>query len=164
MTTYYYCTPEWLAECAERAQENPKMMKALEKLTLSMAFRIKADPGLGIDQDIIFAAFGSKGKLERLDFISEAEAQEKAEIILAASPQQWTKLLRKESLFGGDVMSRKITIEKGSITNVIRVAPYSGTFVDALTQVDLKFPDEMSPDELEEYRDCINEFRLELGV
>lgn len=164
MTTYYYCTPEWLAECAERAQENPKMTKALEKLTVNMAFRVKADPNLGIDKDIIFAAFGSKGKLERLDFISEAEAQEKAEIILAASPQQWTKLLRKESMFGGDVMSRKIAVEKGSITSVIRVAPYSGTFVDALTQVDLIFPDEMSPEELEEYRDCINEFRLELGV
>lgn len=164
MTTYQYCTPEWLAECAQRSQENPKFKKALEKLSLSMAFRVKADPELGIDRDIIFAAFGEKGELEKLAFISETEAEKEADIILSASPQQWTRLLRKESMFGGDVMSRKITIEKGNITNVIRVAPYSGTFVDALTQVDLKFPDEMSPEELEEYRDCINEFRLELGV
>lgn len=164
MTTYYYCTPEWLAECAERGQDNPKLVNALEKLNISMAFRVKADPALGIDKDILFAAFGGDGKLEKLAFISETEAQEKAEIILAASPQQWSKLLRKESMFGGDVMSRKIIVEKGSITNVIRVAPYSGTFVDALTQVDLKFPDELSPEELEQYRDCINEFRLDLGV
>jgi putative sterol carrier protein len=164
MTIYQYCTPEWLAECAARAQENPKFKKVLEKLSLRMAFRVKADPSLGIDRDIIFAAYGSKGELEKLAFISEAEAEEEAEYILSATPQQWTKLLRKKSLFAGDVLVGKIAIEKGSKPGVVRIAPYSGTFVDALTQVDLQFPDEMSPEELEQYRDYINEFRAELGV
>jgi putative sterol carrier protein len=164
MTTYLYCTPEWLAESAIRYEENPKFKKSFQKLTMKMAFRVKADLGLGIDRDIIFGAYVDKGELQKLDFISEKEAKEEADYILAATPQQWTKLLRKESMFAGDILSGKIAIEKGSKPGVIRIAPYSGTFVDALTQVDLQFPDELSPDELIQYRNCLNEFRLELEV
>jgi hypothetical protein len=36
--------------------------------------------------------------------------------------------------------------------------------VDLLTQVDLQFPDEMSPEELAAYRSHFEEFRTELGV
>lgn len=164
MTKVLYCTPEWLSESVILYEENPKFKKSFQKLTMKMAFRIKAAPELGIEQDIIFGAYVDQGELEKLEFISEEEARQDADYILAATPQQWTKLLRKESMFAGDVLTGKIAIEKGSKPGVIRIAPYSTTFVDALTQVDLQFPDELSPDELEEYRDCINEFRLELGV
>ena len=164
MTKVLYCTPEWLSESVILYEENPKFKKSFQKLTMKMAFRIKAAPELGIEQDIIFGAYVDQGKLEKLEFISEEEARQEADYILAATPQQWTRLLRKESMFAGDVLTGKIAIEKGSKPGVIRIAPYSTTFVDALTQVDLQFPDELSPDELEEYRDCINEFRLELGV
>ena len=164
MTIYQYCTPEWLAESAIRYEATPKFKEAFKKLTMKMAFRVKADPALGIDRDIIFAAYVNKGDLEKLDFISEADAEKEADYILAATPQQWSKLLRKESMFAGDILVGKIIIEKGSKPGVIRIAPHSTSFVDALTQVDLQFPDEMSPEELTQYRDCINEFRVELGV
>jgi hypothetical protein len=164
MTVYQYCTPEWLAESAVRYQENPKFKKALQKLTIKMVFRVKADPALGIDRDILFAAYVDKGEMEKIGFISEADAEKEADYILAATPQQWSKLLRKESLFAGDILVGKITIEKGSKPGVIRIAPHSTTLVDALTQVDLQFPDEMSPEELAQYRAYINQFRAELAV
>ena len=164
MPVYQYCTPEWLAESAVRYLENPKFKKTLQKMTIKMAFRVKADPTLGIDRDIIFAAYVAKGDLEKLAFISEADAEKEADYILAATLQRWTKLLRKESMFAGDVLVGKIVIEKGSKPGVIKIAPHSTTFVDALTQVDLQFPDEMSPEELAQYREYINEFRAELAV
>ena len=164
MTKVLYCTPEWLSESVILYEENPKFKKSFQKLTMKMAFRIKAAPELGIEQDIIFGAYVDQGELEKLEFISEEEARQDADYILAATPQQWTRLLRKETMFAGDVLTGKIAIEKGSKPGVIRIAPYSGTFVEALTQVDLQFPDELSPDELIQYRDCINEFRLELGI
>ena len=164
MTIYQYCTPEWLAESAIRYEATPKFKEAFKKLTMKMAFRVKADPALGIDRDIIFAAYVNKGDLEKLDFISEADAEKEADYILAATPQQWSKLLRKESMFAGDILVGKIIIEKGSKPGVIRIAPHSTSFVDALTQVDLQFPDEMSPDELTQYRAYINQFRAELAV
>jgi len=164
MTTYQYCTPDWLAESAKRYQEDPNFHKTFQKLTLKVAFRIKADPALGIEQDIVFAAYINQGDLEKLAFISKAEAESEADFILATSPRQWSKILRKESMFAGDVMMGRITIDKGSKPGVIKIAPYSTAFVNALTQVDVQYPDEMSPDEIETYRQTINQFRTELGV
>ena len=40
----------------------------------------------------------------------------------------------------------------------------SSKFVEALTQTELQFPDEMSPDELTHYRAHIQEFRTRLAV
>jgi len=164
MTTYQYCTPEWLAESAKRYQEDPNFHKTFQKLSLKVAFRILADPALGIDQDIVFAAYINQGDLEKLAFISKAEAESDADFILATSPRQWSKILRKESMFAGDVMMGRITIDKGSKPGVIKIAPYSTAFVNALTQIDVQYPDEMSPEELEIYRDTINQFRTALGV
>jgi putative sterol carrier protein len=164
MTTVQYCTPEWLSESAIRYEQDPKFKKAFQKLVMKIAFKINANPSLGIDQDIIFSAHINQGELEKLAFISQEEADQEAEYILATSPQQWTKILRKESMFAGDVMLGRIAIEKGSKPGVIKIAPYSTAFVDALTQVDVQYPDEMSPDELEKYRNHVNEFRTELGV
>lgn len=164
MTTYRYCTPEWLAESLDRYKENPKLINTFQKLIMKIAFRITADPALGIDRDIIFAAYMNQGNLDKLAFISKAEAESEADYILSTSPQQWSKLLRKESMFAGDVMMGRIAIDKGSKPGVIKIAPYSTAFVDALTQFDVQFPDEMSPDELSQYRDYINDFRIELGV
>ncbi|GAG54100.1 unnamed protein product, partial [marine sediment metagenome] len=129
MTVYQYCTPEWLAESLVRYRENLQFKRSMQKLTIKMAFRVTADPALGIDLDIIFAGYIKQGELEKLAFISEAEAQKEAEYILATTPQQWTKLLRKESMFAGDVMLGKIVIEKGSKPGVIKIAPHSTTFV-----------------------------------
>jgi putative sterol carrier protein len=164
MTTYQYCTPEWLAESAKRYQEDPNFNKTFQKLTMKVAFRITAEPALGIDQDIIFAAYINRGDLEKLAFISKTEAESEADYILATSPRQWAKILRKESMFAGDVMMGRIAIDKGSKPGVIKIAPYSTAFVDSLTQVDVQYPDEMSPAELEEYRKTITHFRAELGV
>jgi putative sterol carrier protein len=164
MTIYQYCTPEWLAESAVQYEQNPKLKRAMQKLIMKVAFKITANPELGIDQDILFAAYVNQGDIEKLGFISEAEAKKEVDYILATSPQQWTKILRKQSMFAGDVMLGRIAIEKGSKPGVIKIAPYSTAFVDALTQVDVQYPDEMSPDELEKYRNHVNEFRTELGV
>jgi putative sterol carrier protein len=164
MTTYQYCTPEWLAESAKRYQEDPNFHKTFQKLTLKVAFRILADPALGIDQDIVFAAYINQGDLEKLAFISKAVAESEADYILATSPGQWSKILRKESMFAGDVMMGRIAIDKGSKPGVIKIAPYSTAFVNALTQIDVQYPDEMSPEELEIFRDTINQFRTALGV
>ncbi len=162
--TLQYCTPEWLEEGRRLFQSNPGLKKALEKLSAKTCFRVKAEPKWGIEKDIIFGAFVEKGELTQLSFFSEAEAKKQSDYILAATPQEWKKILRKESKFVTDFMLGKITLEQGSKVAVLGLAPYSGTLVDALTQMPLQFPDEMSADELANYRSCLNKVRTELAV
>lgn len=159
-----YCTPEWLEESARLYEQNPKFKQDLAKLAVDVCFRVKSDPDFGIEEDIIFCAYVDKGELTKIGFISEADAKDEAEFILSATPQEWKKLLQGETKFVSNVLLGKVVVEQGSKSMILKLAPHAGTFIDALTQVELQFPDDMSPDELEQYRAYVGEFRTELGV
>ena len=164
MTMVRYCTPEWLQVSEEGYRSNPKFQQALGNFSVAVCFLIRADPAWGIDKDILFGSILRHGELEKLDFFSAEDARDQAEFIMAATPQQWKKLLRKESKFVTDFMLGRITLEQGSKVGVLSVAPHSTTFIDILTQAELQFPDEMSPEELAAYRSYVADFRAELGV
>lgn len=159
-----YCTPEWLEESVKVYRSNPSIQEAMKKLSTVVYFRVTADPEWGIDADFIFGGVVSKGMLDVLRFFSEDEVKEKGELVMAASPQEWKLLLRKQHKFITDFMLKKIRLEKGSITAVLGVAPYADAFIDALTQVNLIFQDELSPQKLNDYREYASQFRSKLGV
>lgn len=164
MESVRYCTPEWLQACAEAYRSSPKFEQAMKKLSMTVCYRVKAEPDWGIDQDLVFGADVDKGVLLEIGFFSEADAKERADFILAASPQEWKRLLVKEGKFVADFMTGKISLEQGSKVGAIGLAPYADSFIAALTQVPLLFQDEMTPDEVEAYRAYVGEFRAELGV
>jgi hypothetical protein len=158
MTVYRYPTPEWLEESSKRYHANPRFQQALEKVTTKIFFLIRAEPAWGIEQDIIFGAITDKGALIDLRFFSDQEAREKADFIMGATPQGWKKILRKENKFLTDFMLGKISLEQGSKLGVLGLAPYANTFIEALTQVELQFPDEMNLEELAEFRSYVSDF------
>jgi putative sterol carrier protein len=164
MAACQYCTPQWLEESGKNYQSNPKFREKLKKLSAKICYRVKTEPAWGIDKDIIFGMFVDKGELTKIAFFSEEDAFKEAEYIIAATPQEWKKILRKQSKFITDFMLGKIKLEHGSKVGVLGVAPHANTVVDLLTQVDLQFPDEMSAEELAAYRANFEEFRAELGV
>lgn len=164
MSNYRYCTPEWLVESARIYRSSPNFQESLKKVTTKICFRVTADAGWGIDDDIIFGAVVEKGALIELDFFSEEAAMDMADFIISATPQEWKLILRKDNKFITDFMLGKIQLELGSKVGIIYIAPYAPHFVDALTQVDLKFPDELTAEELDEYRSYLSKFRGERGL
>jgi putative sterol carrier protein len=164
MTVYRYPTPEWLEESGKRYHATPRFQQALQKITTKIFFLIRAEPAWGIEQDITFGAITEKGALLDLRFFSSQEAREKADFILGATPQEWKKILRKENKFLTDFMLGKISLEFGSKVGVLGLAPYANTFIEAITQFELQYPDEMSPDELAEFRSYVSDFRDRLAV
>jgi hypothetical protein len=83
---------------------------------------------------------------------------------MGATPQEWKKILRKENKFLTDFMLGKISLEQGSKVGVLGLAPYANTFIEALTQVELQFPDEMEAGALAEFRSYVSKFRDQLAV
>jgi hypothetical protein len=164
MGTYQYCTPEWLEESARIYRSRSSFQEKLKKLSERVCFRVKAESSWGIDQDVVFGAFIEAGNLTKLAFFGEEEAKREANYILSATPQEWKKILRKESKFLTEFMLGKIKLEKGSKVAILGLAPHAPTLVEALTQVELQFPDEMSAEELAKYRSYMEEFRKNLGV
>ena len=161
---YIYCTPEWLEESARIYLATPRFQEALKRVSTRIFYRITADPEWGFEPDFIFGADVTKGVLNELRFYNEAETKEKAEFVMAASPQEWKLILRKEHKFLTDFMLGKIRLEIGSKVGVLGLAPYADSFIDALTQVNLKFQDELSPQQLSEYRVYATQFRANLGI
>jgi len=159
-----YCTPEWLEECAKIYRAKPDSQEAMKKLTQVVFFRITAEPDWGIDSDFIFGGAINKGYLDELRFFSEDEVKEKGQLVMAASPQEWKLILRKQHKFLTDFMLKKVRLEKGSIAAALGVAPYADAFVNALTQVNLIFQDELNPQKLSEYRAYAAQFRSQLGL
>ncbi|MGQ9645764.1 MAG: hypothetical protein ACUVWO_04395 [Thermodesulfobacteriota bacterium] len=164
MTTCRYCTPEWLEESGRIYRSNPEQEEKLKKISAKVCFRVKAEPAWGIEKDIVFGTFIESGKLTKIGFFSEEEAKREADYIMAATPHEWKKVLRKESKFLADFMLGRIKLEKGNRVAILGLAPYAPLLIDALTQVQLQFPDEMSGEELTKYRVHMEEFRKNLNV
>jgi len=161
---YIYCTPEWLEESARVYRTTPRYQEALKRVSTRILYRVTAEPEWGIDSDIIFGADVTKGVLNDLRFYREDEAKLKAEFIMSASPQEWKLILRKEHKFLTDFMLGKIKLEQGSKVGVLGLAPYADSFIDAITQVDLKFQDELTPEQLHDYRQYASQYRMKLGI
>ena len=159
MTRCQYCTPEWLEESGRMYRSNPDLEGKLKKISAKVCFRVKAEPAWGIEKDIIFGTFIETGKLTKIAFFSEENAKREAEFIMAATPQDWKKILRKKNKFLADFMLGRIKLEKGNKVTVLGLAPYAPLLVEALTQVQIQFPDEMSAEELTQYQTTIEEFR-----
>ena len=164
MAPILYCTPQWLEESVKLYQSNSNLQEKLKKLSGRMCYRIQAEPAWGIDKDIIFGMFMKAGQLNRLSFFSEADAFDQADYIISATPQVWKSILRKERKFLTDFMLGSIKLEHGSKVGVLGLAPHANNVIDVLTQVDLRFPDELTTEELEEYRSQMEAFRADMDV
>jgi hypothetical protein len=164
MSTVNYCTPEWLEASRRAYVETPHAQPGLENLTAKVFFHIKAKPAWGIENDIVFGAIVDHGKLLELAFFSEEYARINADYIMAATPEEWKKILRKEKKLLGEFMLGKVSLEKGNMVAALGIIPYSPVFIDALTASGLRFQDEMSPEELESYTSYHVEFRGRLEV
>ena len=164
MTKCQYCTPEWLEESGRMYRSNPELEEKLKKISAKVCFRVKAESAWGIEKDIIFGTFIETGKLTKIAFFGEEDAKREAEYIMTATPQEWKKILRKENKFLTDFMLGRIKLEKGNKVTVLGLAPYAPLLVEALTQVQIQFPDEMSVEELTKYRAYMEEFRKNIAV
>ena len=164
MEICYYCTPEWLEESTRIYQSNSEFKNKLKKVTSKLVYRVKADSSWGIDKDILFCVYLDAGDLIKMELISEKNAKKEANFIMGATPKTWKGILTKNNKFITDFMLGKVRLEMGSKVGVLSIAPHANTLVDALTSVTLVFPNDLSLDEKEQYREKMQTFRKELDV
>jgi hypothetical protein len=164
MTIMSYPSPEWLATSLKTYQATPAAQEELKKVSTTLFFRIGVDPDWGIDRDLYFGAVMDKGQLLELAFASEEDAKRRAEYIMGATPQVWKKVLTKESKALTELMLRRIVLEQGSMTAALGLMPHAPALIDALTKTELRFPDDMAPEERAEHCRTVRAFRTRLGV
>lgn len=164
MSKLRYLTPEWLEASEKAFNSDPNFQESLKTFTNKLCYRVEADPDWGLERDILFGSFFESGRLTKLAFFTEAEALKESDFILSAPPQEWKKILRKQNKFVTDFMLGKIKLEHGSKSKILNVAPHADKIVKAITQVEMQFPDEMTAEELAEYRGYVERCRKALSV
>ena len=162
MTTCYYPMPNWLEESFKLY--NKDFEEKLQKLSGSFGYRIMADPAWGIDKDVFMIMVLDAGKMKNLAICSEKYCTANAEYIMGATLPVWKKILTKKDKFVGAFMGGRVKLEKGNTVGALALGPHANNLVDVLTQVDLKFTDELSPAELAEFKSKFEAARGKLGV
>lgn len=163
MAQVKYLTPEHL-DAITAAFQAPEVQKALEKLTTKIAWRVKAEPSWGLDQDVIYATEIKAGVTSPLHYVTEAEAKSFAEFFMVAKPDVWKKIDSGKADFATQLTMMKVKLAKGSLMQMMKLAPYSKDMVKATKTVEVRYPDEMSPEELAEYRQNINAALTKVGT
>jgi putative sterol carrier protein len=161
-----YATPEWVAALGKVYIENPEnQSKHFKGMTLFASFRISADPKFGIDRDIYFSLHVKDGVMQDDSMmLSKEDAEAKSDLVFGATPSIWKKLIKKEQGFISLFMTAKIKLDKGDVKRALQIAPKSSVIVELLNKVGTEWPDEMSPQRLEEYKAHVKEFRERLKV
>jgi putative sterol carrier protein len=161
-----YATPEWVEAMGKNYNADPdNQNKVFKGMTIFLTFRVEADPQFGIDRDIYFATHLVNGVYQPdSTLLSKEDAEKKSDFILTASPSVWKKMIKKEVGFVSAFMTNKIKLDKGSPPKVIALAPKSGAVVGAFNKIDTEWPDDMSPQRLQEYKVMVAEFRRRLKV
>jgi hypothetical protein len=152
-----------LEESLKLYRANPQFEVALKKVTAKLGYRIAAEPAWGIENDMFFVALVEGGKMLELAFFNQTDTKKMSDFILSATPQIWKGILRKDKKFISEFMTGKVTLEEGSRVALLKITPYANHFVDALTQFELQFPDEMTAEQLETYRADLSEFHKVLS-
>ncbi len=164
MTVVSYPSPEWLATSLKTYRATPGAQEELKKVTTTLFFRIGPDADWGIDKDLYFGVVMDEGRLFELAFASEEDAKRRAEYIMGATPQVWKKVLCKESKAITEMMLRRIVLEKGNMAAALGLMPYAPAMIDALTKTEMRFPDDMAPEERADHCRTVRAFRTQLGV
>ena len=162
MAEYIYPSPEWLEESTKLY--GSEFEGKLKSLSGHFGYHITADPALGIEKDFYMCMVLDAGKLMRLEHYSEEDAKKEADFILGATPPVWKRILQKLDKFVGAFMGGRIKLEKGDTVGALALGPHANTLVDSLTQVDLKFGDDLSPDELAKFKSSFEDYRAKAGV
>jgi putative sterol carrier protein len=161
-----YATPQWLEAVGKNYKANPdNQNKTFKGMNIYLSFRILAESTLGIDKDIYFSLHLEDGALQDDSvLISQAVAEEKSDFVLSATPQAWKKVIRKQQGFVSAFMTNKIKLDKGLAPRILSLASKSGAVIEPFYKVDTEWPDEMSPQRLEQYRAELKDIREKLKI
>jgi len=161
---YHY--PEWTKAVAANYKANPENWeKTFKGMSLFIVFSNVAQPELGIDEQIYHQAQIKDGVLvSDADHLSKAEAEEKADFILTAPLDVWKRMIQKEEAFVSSFLTGKVKLEKGFAPKIVQLGPKSPALIECFSGIETEWPDEMSPERIEEYRAGMKEFRSSLGV
>lgn len=134
---------EWVAAYKDAINANPEYQKAGKDWTHGVvAMVVKADPALGLDEDLAMWLDVHGGECRDCKLMSAAEAEEKAPFVVVATYAQWKQVIKKEIDPTKALMQGKLKLTKGHMPTMVKHVNASKQLVESTTRVPTKFRDE----------------------
>lgn len=159
---YVIATPEWTAEFENLVQQDQDYKEFAKDWEGSVALQIHAEPEAGLDEDIFILMDLWHGDCRSIRIVPRGAA-EKADYQISGDYSKWKSVLVKELDVVKAIMQGKLRL-RGDLPTIVRNVKAATRLVDLAGMVEGRFPDEMSPEEKNSFRQWVAAMRREFGV
>lgn len=150
---YVYFTPEW-AELFERAiRADAEYREAAKDWEGTVCLHVEARPEYGMDTDIYLLMDLWHGECRSVRLVPP-EVGRKADYVITGSADCWIQVGKKQLDTVKGLMQGKFRL-KGHLPTIVRYAKASVRLTEISAEVGGRFPDELTPEEIEGLRSRI---------
>ncbi len=159
---YILATPEWVHEYMKKINEDGKYREVGKKWASDLALGVGAKPEAGIDEEIFLLLVLSEGECKDAKLVPK-EAAEAAPYLMSGSYDIWRKVVRGEAEALKSVMRGEMSL-KGDLGKIMKYVAATKRLGDLSGSFEASWPEELSSEDLEEFRASFNELRVQLGL
>lgn len=160
---YIYFSPEWIGEWEKTLQADPVYKSvALPDWEGAVVLHIQKNPEYGVDQDIYVYLDLWHDECRSIRLVP-AEVGQKAAYVIAGSIDRWMAVGRKQLDPVKGMMQGKLKL-KGNLPAIVRAIKPALRLVEISAEVGGKMPDELSPQEIEDFRNMIQELTAKFSI
>ena len=157
--------PEWVKEWEKLLQNDEKYKAlALPNWENPIVIHILKAPQLGIDNDIyVKMDLWHNGECKSIKYIPPSEAGKPGEFVITATTERWFAVCRKQLDVVKGMMQGKLKL-RGDLPTIVKAVKASVRIVETVGEVGGKYEDELSPEEIEQFRTTVNNLLTEFNL
>jgi putative sterol carrier protein len=152
---YIYLTPEWVAMFEKGIQEDATYKEVAKDWEGSVVLHVEAAPEYGLDIDLYVLLDLWHGDCRSARIVPE-EVGEAGDFVITGSAERWMDVGRKELDTVKGMMQGKLRL-KGNLPTIVRYVKASVRLTDISADVGGRYPDELSPDEVDGLRATVKD-------
>ncbi len=152
---YIYFTPEWVALYEKAVQGDAPYREYAKDWEGSVVLHVLADPNYGVDIDLYVFMDLWHGDARWIKIVP-ADKGESGDFVITGSLERWMQVARKQLDTVKGMMQGKLKL-KGDLPTIVRAVKAAQRLVEISSEVGGKFPDELTPEEMEELKGVVSE-------
>lgn len=160
---YAYFMPEWILEWEKFIQSDPVYKSvALPDWEGAVVLHILKNPDFGVDQDIYVYLDLWHDQCHSIRIVPSEYGKQGAYVI-TGTIERWMAVGRRQLDVVKGMMQGKLKL-KGNLPAIVRAIKPAVRLVEAAADVGGRMPDEFTPEEIEDFRNTINDLVAEFNI
>lgn len=155
-------SPEWVGVYEKAVQNDDIYKEAAKDWEGTVVVHVTAAPEMGIDEDLYLFMDLWHGDCRSMRLVPK-EAGEAGDFVITGSMERWLQVARKQLDTIKGMMQGKLKL-KGDLPTIVRAVKAAARLVDIIADLNTVYPDELTPEQIEELKGWLVPLREELGV